>query len=219
MKWSAVKTMVSFLLVGASVGLASDDIVRLDLQAKDIEAVVALTDDAADLKLTPAAASELKAVTRDNVGRALMVSIEGIPTSAATIQGMIGSGFVHVAAPSPALRKRLREIQAATSKVGERHAGYARLDINARDIEAVRLNGDTAYLTLTAAGTSKLKTFRRNNVDKVTTVSIEGSPVLATTLIEWSDGRIRIHAPSPALRKRLHAIQEGRATTSDHAPK
>jgi hypothetical protein len=145
-----------------------------------------------------------------------MVSLEGLPLAKATIHGVVESGFVHVAAPSPALRKRLREIQAAiASKGGDRREGYVQLDIKAKEIEAVRLNGDAASLKLTPAGTSRLRTFKRDNVGRVVTVSIEGVPAATTTVIDWRNGRLQIHAPSPALRKRLHEIQEERSPTSD----
>lgn len=88
--------------------ITTQPVPRLELRASDIE-LTWFSEAGVDIRLRPAARHALAAFTAANVGRVIVITIEGLVASArVTVQGAIDSGVIRVN-PS-ALRGRLCEI-------------------------------------------------------------------------------------------------------------
>ncbi len=90
--------------------------------------------------------------------------------------------------------------------------GAVHLDFAADDIERVTLEEDAAYLQLTPAGTSALRSITEKNRGRMLSVTIEGIPAVTATVVATIDsGRVLIQAPSPKLRERLAEIERAKS--------
>jgi hypothetical protein len=90
------------LLLAAGQERGSDEPVHLDLTVADLESVRWAVDEA-QVQLRPAATGRLAAVTSENVGRLLEVTIDGHLAFRAYAMGAITSGSMGVKHPSPEL--------------------------------------------------------------------------------------------------------------------
>jgi hypothetical protein len=74
------------------------------------------------------------------------------------------------------------------------------------------LEEDAAYLQLTPAGTSALRSITEKNRGRMLSVTIEGIPAVTATVVATIDsGRVLIQSPSPKLRERLAEIERAKS--------
>ena len=103
----------SMLFVLAGVFLASvqaGQTARLDLAAEEISAL-AIEGEQVWLRLTPAAADRVQAITQQHLGDLLELTVVGHPALKVRIRATWTSGVILLGAPSPALRQELLTLQ------------------------------------------------------------------------------------------------------------